>query len=97
MGALIHSPSASNSETSTADPCPDVARERSAVRTPEYAYIPAAMSATEIPTREGVSGVPVIDVTPASACTSMSYAFLFANGPDDPYPVTAQTMRRGYC
>jgi hypothetical protein len=39
---------------------------------PEYAYIPAAISATEIPARLGASGVPVIDSSPASAWISMS-------------------------
>jgi hypothetical protein len=46
--------------------------------------MPAAMSATEIPTRARDSGVPVIDSRPTSLCTSRSYAFFVANGPDEP-------------
>ena len=46
--------------------------------------MPAAMSATEMPTRLGVSGVPVTDTRPTSFCTSRSYAFRSANGPDVP-------------
>jgi hypothetical protein len=65
-------------------PSPLVARASNAVSTPEYAYMPAAMSATEIPARLGVSGVPVIDTRPTSAWISMSYAFLFAYGPSVP-------------
>ena len=49
---------------------------RNAASTPEKAYIPAAMSAIEIPTFAGVSSVPVIDRSPASLCTRRSYAFL---------------------
>jgi hypothetical protein len=30
---------------------------------PEYAYIPAAMSAAEMPTLDGVSGVPVMETS----------------------------------
>ena len=51
---------------------------------PEYAYMPAAMSATEMPTLAGASGVPVIDSSPTSLCTSRSYAFFCAYGPDEP-------------
>ncbi len=39
---------------------------------PLYAYIPVAMSATEIPTFAGASGVPVVETTPVSHCTSRS-------------------------
>ena len=39
---------------------------------PEYAYIPAAMSAIEMPTFEGASGVPVMETRPASHWTSRS-------------------------
>ena len=42
---------------------------------PEYAYMPPAMSAIDKPTFDGVSGVPVMDNSPASLCTSRSYAF----------------------
>ena len=68
----------------------------SAVRMPEYAYIPAAMSATEMPTLLAAASVPVIEINPTSLCTSRSYAFFRAYGPDDPYPDTLQTIRRGY-
>ena len=51
---------------------------------PEYAYMPPAMSAIDKPTFDGVSGVPVMDNSPASLCTSRSYAFLPAYGPVDP-------------
>ena len=34
--------------------------------------MPAAMSATEMPTLTGSSGVPVMASSPASACTSRS-------------------------
>jgi hypothetical protein len=61
---------------SSSAPVPVVARRTSAARIDENAYIPAAMSATEIPTFEGVSDVPVIETSPASLCTSRSYAFL---------------------
>ena len=47
-------------------------RSYSAVSTPVKAYIPAAMSATEIPALHGASGVPVTDSSPASHCTSRS-------------------------
>src|SRR6187401_80907 len=94
-GALIHSASESNSETSTVAPRPWLARASSAVRIPEYAYMPAAMSATEIPTFAGASSLPVRDSRPASLWTSRSYALRVAYGPVVPYPDTVQTMRRG--
>ena len=49
-GWLIHSPSASSIATSMLVPSPVRSRSYSAVSTPLKAYIPAAMSATEIPT-----------------------------------------------
>ena len=39
--------------------------------------------------------VPVIDSSPTSLCTSRSYAFFVAYGPDEPYPETLQTISRG--
>ncbi len=42
------------------------------------------MSAAGIPAFTGCSGVPVTDTSPASHCTSMSYARLSAYGPDGP-------------
>ena len=65
-------------------PWPVAVRARSAVRIPEYAYMPAAMSATEMPTFARRLGLPVTDTSPTSLCTSRSYAFLRAYGPDDP-------------
>lgn len=59
-------------------------RRTSAARTPENAYIAAAMSAAGIPAFTGCSAVPVTDTSPASHCTSMSYARLPAYGPKDP-------------
>ena len=38
----------------------------------EYAYMPAAMSATGMPALDGASGVPVTESSPASHCTSRS-------------------------
>jgi hypothetical protein len=65
-------------------PAPLVDRASSAVSTPENAYIPAAISATEIPARLGASAGPVIDTRPTSAWINMSYAFFAANGPSGP-------------
>lgn len=48
---------------------------------PEYAYIPAAMSAMEMPTLAGSSGEPVSDTTPVSHCTRRSYALRSDHGP----------------
>jgi len=58
--------------TSKRPPRPVRSRSYSAVSTPEYAYIPAAMSATEIPALAGSAGVPVTDSSPASHWTSRS-------------------------
>ena len=44
----------------------DVQAAINAARTLEYAYMPAAMSAMELPALDGASGVPVIDSKPAS-------------------------------
>jgi hypothetical protein len=65
-------------------PSPVRPRRTSAASTPEYAYIPAAMSAVGIPVFAGASGVPVIDTRPPSLCTSRSYARLSRYGPDEP-------------
>ncbi len=40
-----------------------------------YAYMAAAMSATEIPARAGAASVPVAATNPVSHCTSRSNAF----------------------
>ena len=48
--------------------------------------MPAAMSATEMPTLAGASSVPVIEISPTSLCTSRSYAFFCEYGPDDAVP-----------
>ena len=70
--------------TFTFAPCPVRARRSSADRMPVSAYIPVAMSAAEMPTRDGVSGVPVTLMTPDSAWISRSYAFFRAIGPASP-------------
>ena len=57
--------------------------------------MPAAMSATEMPTFDGFASVPVSEISPTSLCTSRSYAFFSAYGPDAPYPEMLQTIRRG--
>lgn len=56
----------------------------------------AAMSAAGIPAFTGCSGVPVTDTSPASHCTSMSYARLAAYGPDAPYPEMSTAISRGW-
>src|SRR6266851_9332517 len=93
-GAPIHSASASKSDTSIVVPSPLAPRAMSAVRMAEYAYIPAAMSATEMPTLHGAVSVPVMETRPTSLWTSRSYAFLWAYAPHVPYPDTLHTIRR---
>ena len=51
---------------------------------PDSAYMPVAISAAEMPTRDGVSSVPVTLISPDSAWISRSYAFFCANGPLSP-------------
>src|SRR5437667_442997 len=46
--------------------------------------MPLAMSATETPTFAGASGVPVKAITPASPCSSRSYALRSRCGPGAP-------------
>ena len=53
-------------------PSPVRCRCISAARMPLYAYMPAAMSAMELPALLGFSGVPVTDSSPASAWISRS-------------------------
>ncbi len=65
-------------------PRPVWPRSISAARMPLKAYMPDAMSATEMPTLLGASGVPVTEITPASLCTSRSYAFRSRYGPLPP-------------
>ena len=55
-------------------PSPVRSRSRSAARIEDSAYIPAHMSATEMPTLQGSSAVPVTDISPASPCTRRSNA-----------------------
>ena len=66
MGYCIHSPSASSMDTSMWLPSPVLARKSSADWMLVNAYMPAAMSAIELPALLGVSGVPVMDRKPAS-------------------------------
>lgn len=68
----IHSATASNIVISIDAPSPVVPRRTSAASVPENAYMPAAMSASGEPAFTGVSGVPVTEISPASAWTSMS-------------------------
>ena len=65
-------------------PRPVTPRWMSAVRIDEYAYKPDDMSAIEMPTLAGASTVPVTEMTPDSACTSMSYALESRRGPSGP-------------
>jgi hypothetical protein len=59
-------------EISMRRPRPVRARSYSAARIELYAYIPAAMSAIEMPAFTTSSGVPVTDSSPASDCTRRS-------------------------
>jgi hypothetical protein len=63
---------ASSIDTSMVAPCPVRHRRSSAASTACAQYMPAAMSAVGMPVLTGVSGVPVIEMRPASAWTSMS-------------------------
>jgi hypothetical protein len=72
MGCAIHSASASNSDTCSAAPCPVRSRAYSAARIELNAYMPPAMSATEIPALAGASGLPVTDTSPVSHWISRS-------------------------
>ena len=53
-------------------PSPVFCRSSSADRMLVKAYMPAAMSAIELPAFDGVSGVPVMDRKPASLWISRS-------------------------
>ena len=57
MGWAIHSVSASNSDTCSAAPAPVRSRAYSAARIELNAYMPPAISATEMPAFAGASGV----------------------------------------
>ncbi len=59
-------------DTSIVAPSPVRDRRSSAASTAWAAYIPAAMSAVGMPVLAGWSGVPVIEMRPASAWISMS-------------------------
>jgi hypothetical protein len=59
-------------EISTVAPSPVRPLRSSAVSTPVKAYMPAAMSATEMPTLAGSWADPVTETRPASHCTSRS-------------------------
>jgi len=74
----------SSIDTSMCAPSPVFCRCSSAASTPEYAYMPAAMSAMELPDLHGSSGVPVTDRKPASLWIRRSYAFLSRYGPSLP-------------
>lgn len=65
-------------------PPPVLARRRRAASTDWAVYMPAAMSAVGMPVLTGSSGVPVIEIRPASAWMSMSYALRSAIGPPLP-------------
>ena len=54
------------SATSSTVPSPVSLRARRAVRIPEYAYMPAEMSAIDTPTLHGVASVPVTESIPTS-------------------------------
>ena len=54
------------------EPLPVFPRWSSAARMPVYAYMPAAMSAMELPDLQGSSGVPVTERKPASLWISRS-------------------------
>jgi hypothetical protein len=71
-GVAIQSAMASNIEIEIAAPSPVRPRAISASRIASYAFMPAAMSQTDTPTRAGASGPPVTEATPASAWISMS-------------------------
>jgi hypothetical protein len=58
---------ASNMEIEMSAPCPVRVRAISASRIASYAFMPAAMSTTDTPTRAGASGPPVTEAGPASA------------------------------
>ena len=72
MGWDIHSVSDSNSDTDRAAPEPVRSRAYSAVRIELNAYMPPAMSATEMPALAGASSVPVTDSRPVSHWISRS-------------------------
>jgi hypothetical protein len=63
---------ASSIDTSRSAPLPDWWRSRRAARIELYAYMPAAMSETEMPTFAISSSLPVTDNSPASLCTRRS-------------------------
>ena len=71
-GTAIQSAMASNIEIEMAAPSPVRSRAMSASRMASQAFMPAAMSQTETPTRAGASGPPVIEASPDSAWISMS-------------------------
>ena len=56
----------------TLAPSPVRPRRTRAARMPDSAYMPVAMSAAEMPTRDGVSSVPVTLIRPDSAWISRS-------------------------
>ncbi len=72
MGCAIHSVSDSNSDTRSAAPVPVCARAYSAASTELNAYMPPAMSATEMPALAGSSWLPVTDSSPVSHWISRS-------------------------
>lgn len=72
IGCPIHSTVASNMDTATAAPTPVTPRRTSADSTEVSAYMPAAMSEVGMPVLATSSALPVIEISPASAWTSMS-------------------------
>ena len=71
-GTVSQSAITSNIETEIAAPWPVMPRAISASRIAAWAVAPVAMSTTEMPTRAGSSGPPVIEQRPASAWISRS-------------------------
>ena len=71
-GLRSYSGTCSNMDTSTVAPRPVRSRRKSADWIAYRAYIPVAMSDTGTPVLAAASGVPVIEHSPDSACTSMS-------------------------
>ena len=53
-------------------------------------------SVTDIPTRAGVSLLPVTEHKPTSPCTRKSYAFFCAPAPVSPYPEIVQVISFGF-
>ena len=82
--APIHSPSASNSETSIVVPAPVVAAREQRGQDAGVGVHAGGDVGDRDADLAGASAVPVIESRPTSLCTSRSYAFFCAYGPDEP-------------